>query len=152
MRWIIGIAFIIFFFVVLLFYLLIKKMFLFRKQRNQNKEIYLLLLQWLTMKIDGKSIEQKLLNQGIHNIIIYDMGILGDQLLYELRESQEINIVYAVDKNPGNASLRIRTKRDIDNLDNIDAIIVSDIFKDINTLGIEKENKKVILLSSLVYD
>lgn len=150
MRWIVELVIIIF--LSCFFYLSMKRMFFYREQRNKNKELYLLLLQWLTMRIDGKTIEQKLINMGARNIVIYGMGILGDQLLYELQKSERINVVYVVDENCANASLRVNTKKSVDNLDDIDLIVISDIFAEVGSFKINESDKKVILLSSLVFD
>lgn len=151
MEYIVG-KIIIFTFICLFICMIIKKCFYYREQRNRNQEVLLLLMQWLTMEIDGNGIAQKLVNMGINNVVIYGLGILGDQLLYALQASQVINVVYAVDDNPVNASSRVYTKSNIDNLDNIDAIIISDMFAKIDIDKQNYPNLKMISLFSLVYD
>lgn len=150
MGWAIGL--IISLFYIFTLYICIKKMLLFRKQRNNNQEIYLLLLQWLTMRTDGISMEQKLMDRGAGNIVIYGMDFLGDQLLYELQGSEKIKVVYVVDENPRNASLRVNTKRKIDVLDNVDSIVINDFSVDVDSFKRKQLETNMILLSSLIYD
>jgi hypothetical protein len=104
------------------------------------KGYYNLLEQWLLLKQQGKSLEQYFLNHNYKTIAIYGMGELGNRLLEELKYS-DINVKYGIDKNNSAIKSDIDVYRPGDNLEAVDAVVVSAIFA---FYEIEDELKKVI--------
>lgn len=67
------------------------------KRVNKFKTYYEVLNQWLILKQEGKKLESYFINAGYENIAIYGMGVIGNRLYEELKNS-EIKIRYCLDK------------------------------------------------------
>ena len=65
---------------------------------SKFKEFYEFLIQWLTIKQNGKSLAEYLEKNEYHSVAIYGMKELGQRLYEELKDSG-IEIKYIIDKN-----------------------------------------------------
>ena len=116
-------------------------------------EFYAILLQWVHMRNEGKTIGAYLKKCGYNTVAIYGMKELGEELLYELKDS-EVEVKYAIDKNADDLYAETDIYRPDEELEPVDAVIVTAVhwFDDI-----EKDMKKklgcpVLSLEDVVYD
>lgn len=116
-------------------------------------EFYSILLQWIHMHNEGKTIGAYLQQCGYHTVAIYGMKELGEELLFELRES-EVKVKYAIDKNAEALNVETDVYRPDDELESVDAVIVTAVhwFDDIEKEMKEKLGCPVLSLEDVVYD
>lgn len=117
-----------------------------RKEKEQNKwaAYYHVLNNWIKLKENGGSVEQRLKERGIKSISIYGMGDIGKHLVKDL-ENTGIEVKYAIDRS-------LFAISDIDvyepesELPAVDAIIVTPVceYEDI-CKNISKKTNAVIL-------
>lgn len=101
------------------------------KQKEEKvdkfKKYYETLLQWVQIKQDGKNLEQYFINNGYSTIAIYGMGEMGTRLYNELKDTS-ITVKYAIDKNAEGTYSELNVVTTEDELESVDAVIVSAIF------------------------
>lgn len=97
------------------------------KKVDKYKSYYNVLNQWLILKEEGKSIENYFINKGYKKIAIYGMGEMGNRLFEEL-ENSSIEVAYGIDKNAFSSYSELQVVSIDDNLELVDAIIVTAIF------------------------
>lgn len=116
-------------------------------------EFYAILLQWVHKRNQGKTLASYLKKCGYETVAIYGMKELGEELLYELKDS-EVEVRYAIDKNADNLHVETDVYRPDEELAPVDAVIVTavrwfdDIEKDIKA----KLGCPVLSLEDVVYD
>lgn len=117
------------------------------------REFYSLLLQWVHIHNEGKKIGTYLKNCGYHTVAIYGMKELGEELLYELRDS-EVEVKYAIDKNADDLYAEIEIYHPDAELEAVDAVIVTAVhwFDDIEKNMRKKLNCPILSLEDVVYD
>ena len=103
-----------------------------RTEKNNSKvykfkSYYNLLNKWLLLLHDGKKIEIYLKNKGYKTIAIYGMGEIGNRLYEELKDS-EIEVKYAIDKNPMVTYSGLNVKNLEDELEEVDVVVVTAVF------------------------
>lgn len=107
--------------------------FLFLVCRNKEKKIakfrkyFNTLDKWLGLNRKKFLLKNFLLQNNYKSVAIYGIGIMGKQLLEELRGG-EIDIVYSIDANRKNDGLNIPVKTLDDDLEEVDIIIVTPSF------------------------
>lgn len=108
---------------------------------------------WMMTKQNGASIEQYLLNKGIHTIAIYGMSYMGIRLFHEL-EHGNVHIAYGIDQEAGVRIPGLEIyKPDEAKKDSIDAVIVTAVFafdaikRNLEQLGFSE----VIALDEIIY-
>lgn len=123
------------------------------KKIKKFKDYYNMLNQWLALKQEGMTLEQYFVENHYKSIAIYGMGEMGSRLYEELKDSS-IEIKYAIDKNPGFTYSDLDVMEMEDELEPVDAVIVTAIFAfdDIDEPLSEKMNCPVISLEDVVYD
>lgn len=116
-------------------------------------EFYAILLQWIHMHNEGKTIGAYLKRCGYSTVAIYGMKELGEELLYELKDS-EVEVKYGIDKSADDLYVGTDVYRPDEKLEPVDAVIVTAVhwFDEI-----EKDMKKklgcpVLSLEDVVYD
>lgn len=120
---------------------------------NKFKSYYNILNQWIVLQHEGKKIEQFFINNGYSKIAIYGMGEIGNRLFEELKDSS-IEVKYAIDKNADNTYSQIEVYTLDDDLEEVDAIIVTTAFAFVeikNSLE-QKVNYPIISLEDVVYE
>ncbi len=116
-------------------------------------EFYEILLQWVHMHNEGKTIGAYLQECGYRTVAIYGMKELGEELLYELAGSG-VEVKYAIDKNADELYVETDVYRPDEELEPVDAVIVTAVhWFD----GIEKDMKvklgcPVLSLGDVVYN
>lgn len=123
---------------------------------DKHLSLYELSIGWIQIKQKGKKISKYLLNIGCKNIGIYGMSYLGEQLFYELNNSN-LKIIYGIDKNIKNINIQGLTLISPDDIDNrIDTIIITPItnYEDIckNLSKWLDNNIKILSLDELIYN
>lgn len=116
-------------------------------------EFYAILLQWVHMHNDGKTVGAYLKKFGYNTVAIYGMKELGEELLYELKDS-EVEVKYAIDKNADELYVGTDVYRPDEELEPVDAVIVTAVhwFDDIERDMKEKLGCPVLSLDNVIYD
>ncbi len=120
---------------------------------DKHLMLFLLMNEWVKVKQQGRSIEDRLYSEGIHSIAIYGMSYAGQRLYDELNDGK-IEIVYLFDKKSG-GKYKGREIISINRADNLkyDALIVTPIFyfDDIKNELSEITEAKIISLEEIIY-
>ena len=121
---------------------------------DKFKSYYNMLNQWLSLKQEGKSLEKYFVDNGYKIIAIYGMGEMGNRLYDELKDSKEVTIKYAVDQNAASAFSELEVRDTEDELEEVDAIIVTAIFAfdEIEKQLSESASFPIISLEDVVYE
>ena len=116
-------------------------------------EFYHLLIEWLRIKQEGKSLVSFFLKNDYKAVAIYGMKELGERLYDELKDS-EIEVKYVIDKNADAIYADVEVVDPEDSLENVDAIVVTAIhyFDEISEMLKEKVDYPVISLEDAIYE
>lgn len=98
-----------------------------QKYADKHLAIMLVMNQWLINKQEGKSLVSFFEENGYKSIAIYGMSYLGERLEDELRNSG-IEVRYVIDKNAENIYADVDVKSPEDDMDEVDAVIVTAVF------------------------
>ena len=123
------------------------------KKVDKYKSYYNVMNQWLILKLEGRSIEDYFINKGYKKIAIYGMGELGNRLFEELKNSS-IQVSYGIDKNASSSYSELQVFSVEDELELVDAIIVTaifDFYKVEELLGL-KINCPIVSLEEVVFE
>lgn len=125
-------------------------------QRNMSEKhlaLFLMMNQWVTIKQEGKNLADYFEKQGYKTIAIYGMSYVGERLLEELKGS-DIQVKYGIDKNAGNIFLDVNIVTMEDELETVDAIVVTPIFffNDIEEELSKKIDYPIISLEDVLYE
>ena len=109
--------------------------------------------QWLYLKQKGKGLHQYFKDNLINHIAIYGMGVLGERLYDELKDS-EISIEYAIDRMAGHKNIPGLNIYgcDEDRFPEIDVIVVTPVhdFWTIVELLEDKTDAAIVSLGDIV--
>lgn len=116
-------------------------------------EFYDLLVRWLSLKQEGKSLETYFIQKGYKNIAIYGMKELGERLYDEL-ENSDVKIQYVIDKNAEAIYSVVDVITPDEPFEAVDAIVVTAIhyFEEIQAMLELKTECPIISLSDIVYE
>ncbi len=116
-------------------------------------EFYRLLIEWLRIKQEGKSLASFFIRNGYKTIAIYGMKELGERLYDELKDS-EIEIKYIIDKNANAIYADVDVVEPEDTLEVVDVIVVTAIhyFDEIDEVLGVKVDYPVISLEDIIYE
>lgn len=119
---------------------------------DKFKGYYNLLNQWLINKNSGKNAEKYFVEHGYKKIAIYGMGEMGNRLYDELKDTC-IEVKYAIDKNADNTYSELDVFGLDDNLENVDAVVVTATFAfdEIEEKLGEKIDFPIISLEEVIY-
>lgn len=123
------------------------------KKTEKFKQYYYMMNEWLRLKQEGKTLEKFFLSNGYKNIAIYGIGEVGNRLYSELKNSN-VNVKYAIDKNAGFVDGDLEIKDIEDDIEDVDAIVVTAIFA-FNEIVEDMETKvscPVISLEDIIYE
>lgn len=115
---------------------------------------YNMLNQWLSLKQQGKSLEQYFVDNGYQSVAIYGMGEMGNRLYDELKGTDKVTIKYAIDKNAGDAYSELQVLELEDDLPEVDVVIVTAIFafdEILESLS-ERIDAPIVSLEDVVYE
>ncbi len=94
---------------------------------NKFQSYYNILIDWLSMRLSGESLGDKILKMGYKTIAIYGMGELGKCLYIDIG-FDNIEVKYAIDSSGINSYKTIPVVDNDSVKDNVDAIIVTAIY------------------------
>ena len=123
-----------------------------REYSNKHLEMIELYDQWFATKQEGKSVVDYLKNEGIKTVAIYGMSFMGQRLYKELRGTG-IGVKYGIDKNWDKIHADIDIVTPEDDLEEVDAIIVTafSFFDEIEDLLVEKTDSRILSIEDLIY-
>ena len=121
---------------------------------DKFKGYYNLLNQWLFLKQAGKSLEEYFVKNGYKTVAIYGMGEMGNRLYDELKNSQEIEMSFAIDKNAASAYSELEVLELEDDLPQVDVIVVTATFayEEIEKKLNERIDYPIVSLEDVVYE
>ena len=120
---------------------------------EKHLALFLMMNQWVKVKQEGKTLESYFRKNGYKKIAIYGMSYVGGTLLDELKET-EIEVAYGIDKNVDCIYSDIHIFDPGDNLDDVDAVVVTPIFfmDEIEEMLSVKMNCPIISLEDILYE
>lgn len=123
------------------------------KGYDKFKSYYNMLNQWLSLKQQGKSLEEYFIENNISKIAIYGMGEMGSRLYDELKNSS-IEVVCGIDAKLENVFAEIEMVPVGKKIEGIDAVVVSAVFafEEIGEKLSEYIDCEIISLEDIVFD
>lgn len=120
---------------------------------NKHLALFLMMNQWVKVKQEGKNLSAYFEKNGYKKIAIYGMSYAGETLVDELKET-EVQIAYAIDKNANSIYSDINIITMDDNLEDVDAIVVTAItfFDEIEEQLQSKVSCPIISLEDILYE
>ena len=94
---------------------------------DKHLALFLMMNQWVAVKQEGKNLADYFEKNNFYSIAIYGMSYAGERLLEELRNSN-IVVKYGIDKNASGIYSDIELITMDDNLEDVDAVVVTPIF------------------------
>lgn len=95
-----------------------------KEQAEKNRAMFVLMDRWASLRQEGKSLEEYFLKNGYRRIAVYGMGVVGQRLIKELRDSS-IQIAYGIDKNEDMVYTGLDVMTIKDQLPYVDAVVVT---------------------------
>lgn len=123
-----------------------------RQYADKHLALYKMMLQWVKVKQQGKSLASYFLGKKYKKIAVYGMSYAGEALIEELKDS-DVKIAYGVDKNARSIYSDVEVVTMDDKLEEVDAVIVTAItfFDEIKKELSEKINSPIISLEDVIY-
>ena len=125
----------------------------FQKLSDKHLALFLLMNQWVKVKQEGKNLASYFETNGYKKIAIYGMSYMGETLIDELKET-DIEVAYGIDKNADGIYADIDIVSAEDELQNVDAVVVTAItyFNEIEDMLKEKIDCPIISLEDVLYE
>lgn len=95
-------------------------------KRKKMVEFYNLLLEWLSVKQQGKDLASYFVKNNYKTVAIYGMKELGEHLYFELKNTN-IQVKYAIDKKADDIVSDIKVLCPSDSLESVDVVVVTAI-------------------------
>ena len=120
---------------------------------EKHLALFLMMNQCVKVKQEGKKLTDFFERNGYKKIAIYGMSYAGETLLDELN-TPDIEVAYAIDKNAQSIYLDIDTVTMEEDLQEVDAIVVTAItfFEEIEKKLKEKLKCPVLSLEDILYE
>lgn len=120
---------------------------------DKHLALFLMMNQWVKVKQEGGKLSAYFEKEGYRKIAIYGMSYAGETLINELKGS-DIQIAYGIDKNADALYTDIDVVTMEDELENVDAIVVTAItfFDEIEQKLSEKVDCPIISLEDILYE
>lgn len=120
---------------------------------DKHLALFLMMNQWVKVKQEGKNLSSYFEEKGYKKIAVYGMSYAGETLLDELKDS-EVEVAYGIDKNADGIYADVDIVSVDDELDDVDAIIVTAItfFDEIDEKLSQKINCPIISLEDVLYE
>lgn len=121
-------------------------------QAQKMTEFYQILVEWLRIKQEGKSLTAFFTQNGYKTVAIYGMKELGERLYDELKDSG-IEVKYVIDKNANSVYADVDVVAPDNTLEAVDVIAVTAIhyFDEIESMLAEKVNYPIVSLEDILY-
>ncbi|MCI8666110.1 MAG: hypothetical protein HFG82_05530 [Dorea sp.] len=124
-----------------------------KSMAEKHLSLFLMMNQWVKIKQEGKQLSHYLEKQGYKQVAIYGMSYAGETLVDELKASA-IQITYAIDKNAGAIYEDVNIVSPEEDLEKVDAIIVTSItfYDEIKENLSKKISVPILSLEDLLYE
>lgn len=103
-----------------------KKVDKWHQMSDKHLVLYRMMNQWVKVKQEGKNLSEYFEKNNYKNIAIYGMSYAGETLLKELKDSG-IFVKYGIDRNADRISEEISMVTIEDDLQEVDAVVVTAI-------------------------
>ncbi len=122
-----------------------------QKVSDKNKQLFLLMNQWIKNKQEDKDISDYLKIHNYYNIAVYGLSYVGMTLVDELKGTA-ISVKYGIDRRAENIKADIKVFGVDENLPEVDAVIVTTVtdFEDISNMLKRKISCPIILLRDIL--
>lgn len=109
--------------------------------------------KWVEIKQKNLDFGEYFINNNIHTIAVYGLGIMGCRLIEELKDSQVV-IKYGIDKNAAQMLKSIEVRKNEGRFDDIDAIVVTSsfYFDEIERQLRKNTDKAIINIDDILYE
>lgn len=116
-------------------------------------EFYQLLVEWLRIKQEGKSLTTFFTQNGYKSVAIYGMKELGERLYEELKDSG-IKVKYVIDKRPDSVYADVDVVTPDDTLETVDVVVVTAIhyFDEIEETLSTKVDCPIVSIEDVIYE
>lgn len=116
-------------------------------------EFYQVLVEWLRIKQEGKSLTAFFTQNGYRKVAIYGMKELGERLYDELKDSG-IEVKYVIDKNADSVYTDVNVVTPDDTLEDVDVIVVTAIhyFDEIEETLSVKVDCPIVSMEDVIYE
>lgn len=120
---------------------------------DKHLALFLMMNQWVKVKLEGKSLSSYFEKNGYKKIAIYGMSYVGETLLSELKGT-DIYVAYGIDKNSDGIYADVDVVSVDDALEDVDAVVVTAItfFDEIEEKLSKKLNCPIISLEDILYE
>lgn len=120
---------------------------------EKHLSLFLMMNQWIKVYQEGKHISMYFEKNNYKKIAIYGMSYVGETLLNELKSSK-IQVLYGIDKNANSICSDIDVFTLEDELEEVDAIVVTAItfFDEIEEQISKKFDVPIISLEDILYE
>lgn len=124
-----------------------------RAMSNKHLELFKMMSQWVKVKQEGKNLSSYFEKNGYTKIAVYGMSYAGETLINEL-ENSTVTVAYGIDRNADSLYADIDIVSMDDDLEEVDAIIVTAItfFDEIEEKLSEKMDCPIISLDDILYE
>lgn len=122
-----------------------------RMQVKRKSSFYQFMRNWMQLRLNGGSIEKRLMEAGHYSVAIYGMGIHGRMLYEDLRDTQ-ISVKYFIDKQKKEGLGGVPVYSLEEELPDVDAVIITPYleFASIQQVLQDKIRSRMIPLNALV--
>ncbi len=137
-------------------------MIIFSKQKKEIEDLrqgsekllrfYRLLLHWLEIRQEGRSLAEYFEKKEYRNVAIYGMKELGERLYDELKDSA-VKVKYCIDKDAKDLYAEVPIYLPEEKVEPVDAVVVTAItsFDDIKSMMSDRVSCPIISLEDVVY-
>lgn len=124
-----------------------------RKEADKFNALYLLMNQWVNVKLDNKDVGKYMIEKGYGTVAIYGMSYAGETLLRELTSSG-VDVKYGIDRNSRVGNEHIKIMSPDDDLLSVDAVIVTVVqgFEDIKEILSNKLRCPIMALDDILFE
>lgn len=123
------------------------------KMSDKHLELFLMMNQWVKVKQEGKNLATFFELNGYKKIAIYGMSYAGETFVEELKGSG-VEIAYGIDRNADGLYADIDIVSPDDELEDVDAVVVTAItyFDEIEEMLSENVKCPIISLEDILYE
>lgn len=124
-----------------------------QQMSDKHLALFLMMNQWVKVKQEGKSLSEYFERNNYQKIAVYGMSYVGETLMDELKDSG-ICVKYGIDKKAGRMDKGIEMVTIDDNLQEVDAVVVTAItfFDEIAEKLRERLNCPILSLKDILYE
>ena len=122
-----------------------------KEEASKQRAMFLVMNQWTNVKQANRNLEEYFLKNELRKIAIYGMGLMGQQLIKELKDSS-IETAYGIDRNSDGIVSGIKVVTMDEELADVDAVVVTVLkeFDEIRDALTKKLNCSVVAIEDIL--